>query len=247
MRAILLILPVLGLGAVEAVSYWWMHPSTALDLKSPLLTYRPPPSSPAGTEPTSSAPVITTMPETYQKAAPILRCTSGDVFHMALDHDKRVGINAAWFAWDHTDAGSVLEAFRHPPADCMGSIGMKLVSHEPPIPYTIGGQTLLFEHSIFQEPGASNNPLLPSPPVHSFRAVWVGGLSSADATGKFDRHSLKNLRSIRFRAALTRQRPPHARVIQGAVRGTISTQEAWQTFENAILRHITLSTPIQNQ
>ena len=243
MRPLLLLLPLLGLGAVEAISYWWMHPSAAPDQQQgPLLTYRPPPATPADSGPTASLPVITTMPELYRKAAPMLRCTSGDVLHMALDDEQRVGIHIAWFAWDHTDAGSVLEAFRHPPTDCMGSIGMKLVSHEPPIPYTIGDQTLLFDHSIFQEHGSSTNPLLPTPPVHTFRAVWVGGLSSADASSKFDRQSLKNLRSIRFRAAISRQRPPHARVIQGAVRGTTSTAEAWRTFEQAILQHVTVET-----
>jgi hypothetical protein len=95
--------------------------------------------------------------------------------------------------------------------------------------------SLLFDHTIFRDPGQGGGSWIPSPPVHAFRAVWVSGLPTADArkglaSDKFDR-----LRTIRFKSALTRFRPSHARVIQGTVRGAANAQAAWQAFEQTML------------
>ena len=66
----------------------------------------------------------------------MLRCSSGQVF-LVRPNDS-LTLHCAFFEWDGTDTGSVLEAFRHMPEACMGSIGMQLVSKEKPIPYTVG-------------------------------------------------------------------------------------------------------------
>jgi hypothetical protein len=186
---------------------------------------------------TSPASIITPLPEIYQQAAPMLRCTSGQVFHVKID--ETAGLHGAYFEWDGTDAGSVLEAFRHMPEACMGSIGMKLVSREKPIPYTIGGTTLIFDHTIFREPGQGGGFLAADPLVHAFRAVWVAGADVANARQGMDGNGFDRLRTIRLKSAVSRYRPDHARVIQGAVRGIRNPDFAWQAFEENMLRDLT--------
>jgi hypothetical protein len=283
-----------------------------------------------------SASTRTPLPEIYRQAAPMLRCTSGEVFHVRI-HDN-ASLHGAFFEWDGTDTGSVLEAFRHMPEACMGAIGMQLVSKEKPILYQVGldrragrdsangaaskrmaedrsqrsdvrgqqevaasssapssdqkskiknlsrhsaatpdqdskisrsssspdhststphadgdksarrgrralpvptAQSLIFDHTVFRDPGQAKGPLGPGPLVHAFRAVWVAGRSSADARHGLDGREFDQLRSIRLHSALTRFRPSHARVIQGAVRGLHSPEAAWQAFEQHMLRDLT--------
>lgn len=199
----------------------------------------------------------------------MLRCTSGQVFHLKI-HDT-AGLHGAFFEWDGTDTGSVLEAFRHMPEACMGSIGMKLVSKEKPILYVVRGQesgdrsqesanasvqsasshstsniqnsksatqSLTFDHTVFRDPGQGGGPLVPGPLVHAFRAVWVAGMENADARSGLDGRGFDQLRAIRLKAALTRYRPRHARVIQGAVRGFHTPEAAWAAFEQHMLRNL---------
>jgi hypothetical protein len=252
----------------------------------------------------------------------MLRCTGGQVFHVQVD--DAIGMHGAFFEWDGTDTGSVLEAFRHMPEACMGSIGMKLVSKEKPRSYVVGldrrgtedrlsvvgGQlsveetpdsesprhaslsssspdnrqrttdnssssstlsssstdnrqrttdnssttlsstdnrqrttdnsssssstTLLFDHTIFREPGQGRG-LVSSPPVHAFRAVWVSGMERSDAREGIGGDEFDRLRAIRLKSAMSRFRPVHARVIQGAVRGAANGDAAWRAFQSAML------------
>ena len=144
MRPLLTILAVLlALGSVEGLAWWWMNPAHA-ETAEPVLTFRPgivsestPAPSPNPQSPISnlsSSP--TPLPEIYRQAAPMLRCTSGQVFHVQIH--ETASLHGAFFEWDGTDTGSVLEAFRHMPEACLGSIGMQLVSKEKPIPFQVG-------------------------------------------------------------------------------------------------------------
>ena len=240
----------------------------------------------------------TPLPGIYEKAAPMLRCSSGQVLHCKID--DTLGLHLAFFEWDGTDTGSVLEAFRHMPEACMGAIGMKLVERAPPRSYTVGrdparsahlspsarddkdqasedsgqgsgigdrglemrdpeqttaqsssshqpltinhqpstspsGETLTFDHTVFRDPGSAGGALSPGALVHAFRAVWVSGLSLADARQGLGGDEFDRLRTIRLKSALTRFRPSHARVIQGAVRGAPNADAAWQAFEQFML------------
>ncbi len=192
--------------------------------------------------PTSDSPssTFTPLPEVYAKSAPKLRCTSGQVFHVKRSAD--IGLHLAFFEWDATDTGSVLEAFRHLPDACMGSIGMTLMSREPPLPYQVGSESLIFDHTVFREPGLPGGITPLASQVHAFRAVWVSGLSAADARTGLAGNSLDHLRTIRFKSALTRFRPTYACVIQGAVRGATSPDAAWLAFQDAMLSDLRMAT-----
>jgi len=246
----------LALGMVEALAWWWMNPRQP-SASVPLLAYQPPRSTPAPgnaaagdadilglDSPAHAFPSVIPLPAIYQQAAPMLRCSTGEVFHLRIS--DTAGMHVAFFEWDAVDTGSVLEAFRHMPEACMGAIGMQLVSRQPPIRFDIDDQSLLFDHTIFREPHADAGPLAPQPLIHAFRAVWVAGTDHADARQGIHNRGFDQLRSIRIHAARTRFRPGHARVIQAAVRGIPDPDLAWLEFQNHILTHLTL-TPAQQK
>ncbi len=201
----------------------------------------------------------------------MLRCSGGQVMHARLDDSS--GIHLAFFEWDGTDTGSVLEAFRHMPEACMGSIGMKLVERAPVRTFVVRGQgtnvhgradkqksainnqqspispsspstlnsqlstspPLLFDHTVFREGGGLTGL---GSPIHAFRAVWVSGVSAADARKGLRGDEFDRLRTIRLKSAIDRFRPAHARVIQGAVRGIADPDLAWHAFESAMLKDL---------
>ncbi|MBC7980446.1 MAG: hypothetical protein H7Y36_07780, partial [Armatimonadetes bacterium] len=206
--------------------------SSSTSSSSPASSSEP---STINSQPSTSS--LTPLPEVYKQAAPMLRCTTGQVFHAQLDDG--VGLHLAFFEWNNTDTGSVLEAFRHMPEACMGSIGMKLVSREKSIRYPIGSETLVFDHTIFREPGKGGGVAAAlGPQVHAFRAVWVADLSAADAREGIGGDEFDRLRTVRLKSALSRFSPSHARVIQGAVRGAANGEAAWQAFESAMLKDL---------
>ncbi len=242
-----MLLLLLCLGGIEGFAYWWMHPATT-GIDQPVLVYRPEnrrqgaavsdQEETTATPQSPTSPPFTTipLPEIYAKSAPMLRCSSGLVNYAKFSETS--GIHLAFFEWNGTDTGSVLEAFRHVPEACMGSIGMILVSNEKPIEYKVGNETLLFEHTVFREPSQGGGAALGSPLIHAFRAVWVAGLG--DPRGIEGLHGTDHdpLRTIRLKSAVNRFRPAHARVIQGAVRGILNADLAWQAFEDAMLKDL---------
>lgn len=244
------------LASVEGLAWRWMNPP-ATSTSEPVLAYRPqanagvPHAAQESANPTAQGTsfTITPLPDLYQQAAPMLRCSDGEACR--IDTPDRLTLHIAWFEWNDSDTGSVLEAFRHMPEACLGSLGMKLLSKEKPIRHAVRAhskskiqnpksatQWLCFDHTVFEEAEDVNTPL--RTPVHSFRAVWVSGMEHADARQGIDGHELDRLRTIRLKAALERYRPRHARVIQGTVRGALTADAAWQAFERHMLHDLTL-------
>jgi hypothetical protein len=217
---------IVSLGAIEGLSYVWTHPAESPHLRVEMAHL---PSS-GNFRPTGGETLVA-LPEVYEKSAPMLRCSSGEVFFRELADETT--LNLAFFEWKGTDTGSVLEAFRHMPEVCLGSVGLKLVSTGKPIHYTVGNQTIIFDHTVFRDPAQGGGSATSS--VHSFRGVWVAGMDQADARGGIDGDSISRLRDIRLKSAAKRFRPPYACVIQGAVRGTFSGEAAWQAFESSML------------
>jgi hypothetical protein len=230
------------LASVEVIAWWWMNPRESDD-SYPILTYQARQASQAlSPEGISSGPgesgknteklTFTSLPEIYQNSAPKLRCSGGEVLHAQLG--DRTGLHIAYFEWDGTDTGSVLEAFRHTPEICLGSLGMELVSKEKPITWELDGRSLVFDHIIFREP-LKGRGVGYSQQVHTFRAVWVEGMDGTDYREGLLGDQMKRLGPIRLKSALSRYRPAHARVIQGAVRGVPNGAAAWELFEKVTL------------
>ncbi|MES2922366.1 MAG: hypothetical protein V4819_12510 [Verrucomicrobiota bacterium] len=272
----------LALGAVEATAYWWMHPAPA-GLNQPVLVYQPSEvkaeklntenfelatsSADSSTDhrslitdhssPSAFSSTTTPLPAVVEKALPTLRCSTGTAAR--IDRDDGTTIHLAFFEWNLSDSTNVLEAFKHLPDECMGSIGMTLVSKEKPRFYTVKAQqdalaqsasssssnqqspinnhqsgisptaeTLWFDHTVFRDAGGIT--------VHAFKGTWVSGASSLIGDGF--RGGADQWTQLRWKSALKRFHPAHARVAQGAVRGIPNPDFAWQAFEDAMLKDL---------
>jgi hypothetical protein len=234
---------VLALGTTEGMAYWWMHPAPA-GLGQPVLCYRPkmedrelriedgtstPGSSSRDPASDSCSSAYTFLPEVVARSQPSLHCSTGTAARIDLDDD--VTIHLAFFEWDLADSTNVLEAYRHLPDDCMGSIGMKLIEYRPSRSYQVGKETLTFDHTVFRDPRGTI--------IHAFKGTWVSGASGLLGNGL--RGGKDQWRQLRWRSALKRFRPAYARVAQGAVRGIPNPNAAWQAFENAVLADLSFA------
>ncbi len=256
----------LALGAVEAVAYWWMHPAPA-GRGQPVLVYQPsrsagvspasqeseaadqrseigdeestslhhpqstildPQSSPASFPSTlhSQPSTSTSLPTVVEKALPALRCSTGTAAR--IDRDDGTTVHLAFFEWNLADSTNVLEAFKHLPDECMGSIGMTLTTQLPPRSYQVGAETLWFDHTVFRDSVGIT--------VHAFKGTWVSGANSLIGSG--ERGGVDQWNQLRWKSALTRFHPAHARVAQGAVRGIPNPDLAWQAFEETMLKDL---------
>lgn len=216
-----------ALVSIEATAYLWMHPAKPEE-SSPVLTYQPSFTSGLSAEMSADPsrenfPIYTALPKIYEKSAPSLRCDGGQVWH--VQQSNYIGLYLAFFEWDRSETTSVLEAFKHLPEECMGSIGMKLVEKRSPRFFTLGSDVISFDHTVFRDPGGQL--------VHSFKGTWISGEVNLLKAG--ERGGVEHWNKIRWTAGLQRFRPEHARVIQGAVRGITDATVAWQTFEEAML------------
>ena len=231
---------------IEGLAWWWMHPAAA-GQGEPVLVYRPEfarapgarpdmdddPQLPSG-NPSShpkfkiqnSKSTLTPLPEIVARSMPSLRCSAGTAARM--DREDGITIHLAFFEWELADSTNVLEAFKHLPDQCMGSIGMTLTRHASPRSYQVGGESLAFDHTIFHDPRGVV--------VHAFKGTWVSG--AANLLGDGLRGGAEQWRQIRWKAAIKRFRPAHARVAQGAVRGIANPDLAWQAFEEAMLNDL---------
>ena len=231
---------VFALGAVEATAYWWMHPAPA-GLGQPVLVYQP--SRSAGVSPASEKPAsgvipstlnpppstsstTTPLPAVVANALPALRCSTGTAAR--IDRDDGTAVHLAFFEWNLADSTNVLEAFKHLPDECMGSIGMTLTAQLPPRSYQVGAETLWFDHTVFRDSVGIT--------VHAFKGTWVSGANSLIGSG--ERGGVDQWNQLRWKSALKRFKPAHARVAQGAVRSIPNPDLAWQAFEETMLKDL---------
>jgi hypothetical protein len=201
----------------------------------------------------SIASSVTALPEIVSRSLPSLRCSNGTA--LRIDRDDGVIVHVAFFEWNHQSSTNVLESFKHLPDECLGSIGMTLVkkhpqrlyvietreseagNHEPPSfsSSSAADHSLLNNHSLFFDHTEFRDHF--DKPVHAFKAVWVSGAVTLLGDGL--RGGLEQSAQIRWRAAIKRFRPAHARVAQGAVHAIANPDRAWEIFQESMLRDLT--------
>jgi hypothetical protein len=218
------LLAVAALLLVEGLAWWWMNPRPAGEGDAVLAHRMPamPVSQDAADRSESWAP----LPEVVMRSLEPLRCSDGEAGR--IRRADGATIHYAFFEWNHLKTGSMIEAFKHLPEECLGSIGMVFREHLPNRRYAIEGEELEFTHDVFSDTTGSE--------VHSFKAVWVSGMKSLLGDGL--RGGAAQWRTVRLRAAASRFRPAYVRVAQGAVRGVDGPDEAWRSFEEAFLRDL---------
>ncbi len=214
-RILAILVPVVG---AELIAKWWTEPPSPTT-GGPPLTLNPPPNA-----------TWQHQPALYREVEPSLHCSSGWIADVAESDGP--GMRVAYFSWDETATINTLEAFKHPPEQCMGSIGMKLEKVHPPRIYRQAGHTLVFDSTLFRPQGGGIS-------VHVFKCVWVDGLDAPDLRdGVIGGTTGINLRLLRLTAAVTRFKPAHTRVVMGAVTGMPSEDLAWHHFTNAVLSQL---------
>jgi hypothetical protein len=208
----------IGLALMEGAAWWWTHPAPA-GLGEPVLAYE------RGGRRTADAmggERTVLLPAVVEQAAPGLRCSRG--IAARVDREDGAEVHLAFFEWDFVDVGSVFEAFKHRPEECLGAIGMTLLEVRKPRVLEVGDERLSFEHTVFRDPSGMI--------VHAFKSTWVSGLRAL--IGEEVRGGGAQWRTLRWRAALARFRPAYTRVAQGAVRGISNDDLAWAAFQKAI-------------
>jgi hypothetical protein len=81
---------------------------------------------------------FTLLPDLVSRSMPSLRCSAG--IAARIDRPNGATVHLAFFEWNLADSTNVLEAFKHLPDECMGSIGMTLVKKRPPRTYLVRNQ-----------------------------------------------------------------------------------------------------------
>lgn len=166
-----------------------------------------------------------------------LRCSAGRIG----DYDDGSGLvtRLSYFRWDAEETVNTLEAFKHLPEQCMGALGMRLERVYPARVIRGDRGQLIFDSTLFRpkDGGAA---------VHIFKCVWVSGFESSNLREDvLMGHSGLNLRQLRLAAALSRFRPPHARVIMGGVSGMPTEELAWAHFQSLIKERLQWIPPDQ--
>lgn len=211
------------LAGIEASTWIWMNPprqgeEAVLALELPLPGSR-----------------LTLDPESFDEVRPALRCNDGWLGTVGEDQGRR-GLRAGWFAWDARDTGSVLEAFKHKPEQCMGAIGWQLARHHEARVHEWTGGHLTFDVTEFLDRSRNGGTL------HVYKAVWVSSPLGVTARGGIEGlGSSANLRKLRLATALHRFRPEHARVVMGVVSGEAAEADAWARFRDEVLAGLHLS------
>lgn len=196
----------------EGFSAWWMKPPVP-DPDRMILEWEPPVGGGA-----------TSRPELYQEVRGSLRCSSGWIGDL-----ESVGrpVRVSFFRWDQTRTINTLEAFKHLPEQCMGSIGMRMDRHFAPRVLEIDGREVEFDVSLFRSSEGTAA-------VYVFKAVWVSGHEDATLRRGLSGYSGHELRRLRLAAAWNRFRPPHTRVLMGGISAVPTEELAWREFRRLV-------------
>lgn len=223
---LVLVIPLLPVLAAEGFSYFWMNPPRPDG--SMLVPQLVPPVADRNFKPRQ---------DDYEKAREQLMCSDGWIGSVGGDNAPRVDLS--WVEWDHQNTANTLEAFRHLPEECMGSIGMVQEKVYPPREAGTGERRMVFDSSQFRSQHGG-------PAMYVFKTVWVSGTGAMSLRGEFlgfDLGTINRSRgAIRMASALHRFKPDYTRVFMAGVTGLPSEELAWRHFSREILPQIQWTT-----
>lgn len=132
----------------------------------------------------------------------------------------RLTLQLELLEWDYIEDGPLATVWQHAPEICNVAAGFKFLGREAPRVWD-AGQRVEFDSTAFSSPGGQT--------VYMFKTAWMAGLGNiifqASELSRIDRL----LMALRHRAGA-------ARVLQAAVTGASSSDEAWEVFEREVLR-----------
>lgn len=208
--------------AAEVFSYFWMNPPRR---DGPVLV-------PHLVPPVADR-TYKSHRDDYDKARESLMCSGGWIGSLGGSNAPKVHLS--WVEWDRTGVANTLEAFRHLPEECMGSIGMMQEKVYPAREAGTGERRMVFDSSLFR-------PQQGGQAMYVFKAVWVSGTGAmsqrADFFG-FDLGTINRSRMVmRMASTWHRFKPDHTRVLMAGVTGLPSEELAWRHFSREILPKI---------
>lgn len=208
--------------AAEGFSYFWMNPPRP---DGPVVVpHLVPPVADGSFE---------SRQDDYEKAREALMCSGGWIGSVGGDNKPRVHLS--WVEWDQLGVANTLEAFRHLPEECMGSIGMVQEKVYPQREAGTGERRMVFDSSRFRSQHGG-------PAMFVFKAVWVSGTGAMSQRGEFFGFDLGTINrsrgAIRMASTLHRFKPDHTRVLMAGVTGLPSEEFAWRHFSREILPQI---------
>jgi hypothetical protein len=207
----------LAIPAADALAAWWMRPSDHARDQPP----------PAWVE-VRRRPEFTNQPaKTLDLVVRTLHCSYGWMGTLPADNGGPA-IHLSWFEWRDTDTPSTLAAFQHLPEECMGSAGIPLEKILAPRRFQSDQGELVFDVTRFRSSGGG-------PAVHVYKAVWVAGFQNLNLRDAGFGNTDNPVRRLRFKAALTRFRPPRACVLMASITGMPTESLAWDAFRQNVL------------
>ncbi len=208
--------------AAEIISYKWMNPNLS-ESSLILPIFRPP----------LENSTFELSDKEFNKVKDELTCSRGWIGKQGGDATPLTRL--IWIEWDRTNARNTLEAFRHMPEQCLGSIGMTLERIYPQRIYGEGDKQFVFDSTQFR-------PLRGGQSIFVFKAVWISGLQGAKLRENVLAVNQLDLGALRFAAATHRFNPEHTRVLMGGVVGLPSEELAWKSFSRDVLSQIQWTT-----
>ena len=219
---LVLVIPLLPVLAAEGFSYFWMNPPRPDG--SVLVPHLAPPVADSSFE---------SRQDDYEKARKGLMCSGGWIGRLGGNDAPKVHLS--WVEWDQLGVANTLEAFRHLPEECMGSIGMVQEKVYAQREAGTGERRMVFDSSQFRSEHGG-------PAMYIFKAVWVSGTRAMSQRGEFFGFDLGTINrsrgAIRMASALHRFKPDHTRVFMAGVTGLPSEELAWRHFSREILPQI---------
>jgi hypothetical protein len=208
--------------AAEAFSYFWMNPPRP---DGPVMV-------PHLAPPVADGSFKSNQDE-FEKAREGLMCSGGWIGSVGGDNKPRVHLS--WVEWDQLGVANTLEAFRHLPEECMGSVGMVQEKVYPQREIGTGERRMVFDSSRFRSERGGQA-------MYVFKAVWVSGTGGMSQRGEFFGFDLGTINrsrgAIRMASTLHRFKPDHTRVMMAGVTGLPSEELAWRHFSREVLPQI---------
>jgi len=131
-----------------------------------------------------------------------------------------VSIQVQFMEWDEIEDGPLMAIKGHAPDFCNAANGFVLLGREAARLWD-AGQRIEFDSTAFRSPTGQT--------VHVFKAAWMAGVGNLPLAKPGENRLARLVASFHKRAGA-------ARVLQAAVVGAQSSDEAWEVFEREVLR-----------
>lgn len=140
-----------------------------------------------------------------------------------FDGNGGSSLTAFYFEWDNVEVGPLMNLGGHSPDECNLALGYKLLAIEENKNFVVSGQPpLVFDCTKFEDLNGGT--------VYIYKMAWIQGIGSWQLRVGKHRFERISRSFIRHSGA--------GRVVQAGVFGAIDENEAWNLFEQKVLKEL---------